>query len=134
MSGDETSTNRQRRRAAINSLVNIARFTGRVADETVENQLLIARNLKKKATAMMRREIQMNYANKKDFVKCSMSEDVMKNAKTDSKRGVSKNDSGNYKTNGIMSAKENLNSGRTVIVYIKSSYVGFFVMKLINMS
>lgn len=116
LSGDDTSNNRQRRRAAINSLVNIARFTGRVADETVENQLLIARNLKKKATAMMRREVQMNYANKKDLVRLSMGEDtVIKNVKTDAKRGLFKNVSGDCKTNSIMSAKENLNSGKHLL-------------------
>lgn len=111
LNGDEITTSRQRRRAAINSLVNIARFTGRVADETVENQLLIARNLKKKATAMMRREVQMNCASKKDLVR--LSEDILiKNVKADSKRGLSKNANGDFKTSGVMSAKENLNSGK----------------------
>lgn len=37
-------------------MANIARFAGRFTDEAVENQLLLARNLKKKATAIVRGE------------------------------------------------------------------------------
>lgn len=127
MNGDERPNNRQRRRAAINSLVNIARFTGRFADETMENQLLIARNLKKKATAMMRREAQMNYANKKDLVRFSINEEIlMKSIKTDSKRGLSRIDCGDFKTNGEIrkSAKENLNSGKQIF-YIFIRFICF---------
>ncbi|XP_075227822.1 histone lysine N-methyltransferase trithorax [Lycorma delicatula] len=47
---------RQKRKAALNSLANIARVTGRVTEFSVENQLIVARNLKKKAAAIARRE------------------------------------------------------------------------------
>lgn len=57
---------RQKRKAALNSLANIARVTGRITESAVENQLIVARNLKKRATAIARREPVLPFQRKND--------------------------------------------------------------------
>ncbi|RZF40075.1 hypothetical protein LSTR_LSTR002478 [Laodelphax striatellus] len=56
----QVESTRQKRKAALNSLANIARVTGRVTQETtpaVNSKLTAAKYLKKKATAIARKEV-----------------------------------------------------------------------------